>query len=223
MKKNFKALSSFVCALALVFSLSVSAFAADISADKAKSVALKDAGYKSSQVSYLYAEPEYDDGVKYYDVSFSVKKSDGKVYEYDYEVRASDGKILEKDYDVEYVKSSSGAASSSAKSSSAAKASSSAKSSSAKADIGVQAAKQAAAKHFGFKADEVKYLEVNKDYDDGVAVYDVEFCEGFNEKFSCEVVASSGAVRDAEREAVRGLEDKFELFLKAFFYSIFNQ
>ena len=44
MKKNLKKLSSLALAFALVFSLSVSAFAADVSADKAKEIALAKAG-----------------------------------------------------------------------------------------------------------------------------------------------------------------------------------
>ena len=100
MKKNFKKLSSLALAFLLVFSLSFSAFAADISADKAKSIALKDAGYSSSAVSGLVAKSDYDDGVKHYDVSFFVNKVDGSVLEYEYEIRVSDGKILDKDVDV---------------------------------------------------------------------------------------------------------------------------
>lgn len=209
MKKNFRKLLSSALALLLVFSLSVPALAADISADKAKSIALSNAGYKQSQVSGLYAELDYDDGVKYYDVSFYVKNSDGSYSEYDYDVRVSDGKILSKDVDREGAKPASNSSSKPA--------------SGNNADIGVEAAKNAALRHFGVKAADVKFFNVKKDYDDGRAVYDVEFCKPYSVKYSCDVVASSGAVRDAEQEAVRGFGDKLELFFEVFFWNIFNK
>lgn len=214
MKKNLKKLSSLALALLLVFSLSVQAFAADVSADKAKSIALKDAGYSQSKVSGLYAELDRDDGVKYYDVSFYVKQSDGSYLEYDYEVRVSDGKILEKEVDREKAPSQKAA---------------SQKSSSQKApadnskDVGESKAKQAALDHFGLKSADVKFFEVRKDYDDGVKVYELEFCKPYSVKYSCEVVASSGKVRDAEKEQVRGFGDKIELFFEVLFWNLFNR
>ncbi len=206
MKKNLKKLSSLALALLLIFSLSVSALAADISADKAKSIALNDAGYSQSKVSGLYAELERDDGVKYYDVSFLVKQSDGSYLEYDYDVRVSDGKILKKEVDR-------GGANSGAQKPVVDNSK----------DIGESKAKQAALAHFGLKADDVKFFEVRKDYEDGVRVYDFEFCKPYSEKFSCEVVASSGKVRDAEKEAVRGFGDKIELFFEVLFWNIFHK
>jgi len=206
MKKNLKKLSSLALAFLLVFSLSVSAFAADVSADKAKSIALKDAGYAQSKVSGLYAELDRDDGVKYYDVSFLVKQSDGSYLEYDYDIRVSDGKILKKEVDREKAGS---------KSKQAAVDNSK--------DIGESKAKNAALAHFGLKAEEVNFLKVRKDYDDGVRVYELEFSKPFSVKYSCEIVASSGQVRDAEKEAVRGLFDKIELFFEILVFSILNR
>ena len=105
MKKNFKKLSSLALSLLLIFSLSLSAFAADISAEQAKAIALADAGYKQADVAYIRAGVDYDNGVKEYDVEFLVKNADAYL-EYDYEVRAADGKILSKDRDVEKINAS---------------------------------------------------------------------------------------------------------------------
>ena len=204
MKKNLKKLSSLALAFLLVFSLSVSAFAADISADNAKSIALKDAGYAQSKVSGLYAEVDYDDGVKHYDVSFYVKQSDGSYLEYEYEVRVSDGKIVKKEVEKENAGGQKAVANNSK-------------------DIGVIKAKEAAVAHFGLKEEDVKFFEAKKDYDDGVQVYEFEFCKPYSEKYSCEVVASSGKVRDAEKKAVRGIGDKLELFFEVLFWNIFNK
>lgn len=216
MKKNLKKLSSLALAFLLVSSLSVPAFAADVSAQQAKSAALKDAGYAQSKVSGLYAELDRDDGVKHYDVSFYVKQSDGSFLEYDYEVRASDGKILQKEVEREGSKPS-------AQKPAAQKPAADKPAVSNSKNVGESKAKQAALAHFGLRAEDVKFFEARKDNDDGVKVYEFEFCKPYSVKYSCEVVASSGKVRDAEKESVRGIGDKIELFLDVLFRNLFNK
>lgn len=91
------------------------------------------------------------------------------------------------------------------------------------ADVSAKEAKAIAVDYFDVKQSEVKFLEVRKDYDDGRSVYEIEFCKPYSVKYSCEVVVSSGRVRDAEREAVRGLGDKIELFFEILIWSIFKR
>lgn len=69
-----------------------------ISPETAKAIALKHAGLQSSQVTFLYAHLEWEDGVQVYDVEFYTK--DFK--EYDYEIDAHTGTILSFDYDAEH-------------------------------------------------------------------------------------------------------------------------
>ena len=69
---------------------------ADIGKDKAKSIALGNAGLSESQVSRLRVERDLDDGRVEYSVEFT---ANGK--EYDYEINGADGKILDVDVDVE--------------------------------------------------------------------------------------------------------------------------
>ncbi len=95
-----KKLLSLSLALILVLALSVPVFAADISKAQAEDIALRDAGYSSSQVVYLNSRQDRDDGRLEYDVEFAVNNSDGSYVEYDYEISA-DGRILSKDVDVE--------------------------------------------------------------------------------------------------------------------------
>ncbi|MBQ4128995.1 MAG: PepSY domain-containing protein [Ruminococcus sp.] len=68
----------------------------NIGEKKAKSIALKHAGLKESEVSGLYVELDYDDGVLRYEVDFR----QGQI-EYDYDIDAKTGDILsyDKDYD----------------------------------------------------------------------------------------------------------------------------
>lgn len=93
---------SLLLALTVVFTLSLTAFAADITKDEAEAIALKDAGYSASQTVYLRSQKDYDDGRTEYEVEFAVENADGSYVEYDYEISA-DGRILSKDVDVERV------------------------------------------------------------------------------------------------------------------------
>ena len=211
MKKNLKKLSSLALSLLIVSGLSVSAFAAEISADKAKEIALADAGYSKADAAYIKAEADYDNGAKEYEIEFLIK-GEGVNYEFDYEVRASDGRILSKERDVERVR---------------VQVPEKVKNEPAKAepsgDIGKEAALKAAYEAFAVKAEEVKLIKVRKDYDDGVQVYEIEFAEGYECKYSCEVVAASGKVIDKDRDVSRNIFDKIELFFEVAIAQLLNR
>ncbi len=68
-----------------------------ISEDKAKKIALDDAGVKENDVTGIRVKLEMDDGRQEYEVDFYAGTK-----EYDYKIAAADGAILEKDYDIEY-------------------------------------------------------------------------------------------------------------------------
>lgn len=65
-----------------------------ITSERAKEIALSDAGLKESQVTMSKVKYEWDDGIQIYDVEFY---SGG--LEYEYEIDARNGMILEKDID----------------------------------------------------------------------------------------------------------------------------
>ena len=67
-----------------------------IGADKAKSIALSNAGLSASSVTFTKAKLDREDGIRVYEIEFY---TDTK--EYDYEINAKTGKILDKD--VEYL------------------------------------------------------------------------------------------------------------------------
>ncbi|MDD5953168.1 MAG: PepSY domain-containing protein [Oscillospiraceae bacterium] len=77
-------------------SVTIPAKASNISLAKAKSIALTHAKLKASQVVFTEAKPDYDDGVKVYEIEFHRGN-----WEYSYTIKASNGKILahEKEYD----------------------------------------------------------------------------------------------------------------------------
>ena len=95
-----KKLIALSLALLVVFTLSAPAFAAQqdnlISKEKAKEIALEHAGYKESEVEFLKAKLDYDDGRYEYEIEF---RADGNI-EYDYSINAENGRIT--DYDRDY-------------------------------------------------------------------------------------------------------------------------
>lgn len=63
-----------------------------IGVDSAKSIALKDAGLKASDVTFSRAKMDRDDGRAVYEIDFYSAD-----WEYDYEIDAADGRILDRD------------------------------------------------------------------------------------------------------------------------------
>lgn len=203
MKKNLRKILSTALVLIIAFSLSLTAFAADITKAEAMDIAIKDSGYNHSNVIRIGANLDIENGVKVYDVEFDVEVGNTR-YEYDYDIRVSDGKILSKNVETEVINNT-------------------APGSTTNKDIGEAAALKAAYAAFGLSADEVKLIEVKKDYDDGVLVYEVEFAKGYDCEYSCDVVAATGVVLDAETDISRNIFDKIELFFKVLFAQLFNR
>ena len=71
---------------------------AGITADQAKQAALSHAGLSGSQVTFVKAKLDWDDGRRVYEVEFY----DTSYKEYDYEIDASTGAVVKFDYDAEY-------------------------------------------------------------------------------------------------------------------------
>lgn len=203
MKKNLRKILSTALVLIIAFSLSLTAFAADITKSEAIDIAIKDSGYDRSKVIRISANLDIENGVKVYDVDFDVEVGN-TCYEYDYDIRVSDGKNLSKNVETEVINNTTPG-------------------STTNKDIGEAAALKAAYAAFGLSADEVKLIKVKKDYDDGVLVYEVEFAKGYDCEYSCDVVAATGAVLDAETDISRNIFDKIELFFKVLFAQLFNR
>lgn len=65
-----------------------------ITLDEAKDIALKHAGFTSSQVEFTKAQLDYENGIAEYEIKFRVNG-----YEYEYEINAETGKIIEYEID----------------------------------------------------------------------------------------------------------------------------
>ena len=155
-----------VVALVMVMAMSASAFAADITANSAKSIALKNAKLTAKKVTRMSVKLDHEDGV--YEVKFRNKKN-GNVY--DYEIAAATGKIVEKSVDYKYKRNSS------------------------RKKVGKAAAQKAAARIAAVKLGVVQKGKCKYEYDDGEGIYEVEFRNG-NYKFDIEILAPTGKVID---------------------------
>lgn len=154
----------------------------NIGVERAKVIALKDANV--SNVTFVKAKLERDNGVMVYDVEFYK----GNV-EYDYEIEATTGRILEKDRDIEnYVipKNSTKKQAVTKKPNTVAQ---------YKGDIGVEKAKNIALRDAN--VGQVNFIKAKLDYDDGIYKYDIEFYKG-NVEYDYEIEASTGRILEKD-------------------------
>lgn len=141
-----------------------------ISKAKAKSIVLKNAGFKASEVEFTKVKLDKEDGVIVYEIEFYKG-----TYEYSYEINAKSGKILKKEVEKEKQKKEKSSY------------------------IGKSKAKSIALKHAGLKASEVDYIKVKLDKDDGIAVYEIEFYKK-NKEYNYEINAKTGKIIEWEME-----------------------
>ena len=150
-----------------------SADAVGITQEDALAIALADAGFTAEQVTRLTVKKDYDDGAWEYEIEFYQENT-----EYDYTVAASDGKITERD-----IEQKSGGANAETKANTEPVPASTPEPTpeptpdpSPDADeLTQEQAVEIALADAGLAADQVTRLKVEKDRDDGVWVYEIEF------------------------------------------------
>lgn len=74
--------------------------AKEVTLDTAKQTALQHAGKSASEVNFVKAHKDVDDGRSIYEIEFVVQ-SENSYQEYDYEIDASTGAIISSDFDAE--------------------------------------------------------------------------------------------------------------------------
>ncbi len=159
--------------------------ATDIGEAKAKSIALSHAGVKESEMTFIKAKVDRDDGRRVYDIEFICGNT-----AYGYEVDAATGSILEHDRDIENdtasppqqpdTKPSGGPQAGTAQPS-------------GPNGIGEEKAKSIALGHAGLAESQVSRLRVKLERDDGRRTYDVEFKNG-NIEYEYEIDAATGTI-----------------------------
>ena len=153
-----------------------------IGKQKAQEIALADAGVAAGDALHLIVKPDWDDGVRIYEVEFYTASQ-----EYDYEIHAETGDILSRDREAEW-------------NGTAASGSSNTGSTGSTTDIGEAKARSVALSHAGISESSTSYIHAKKDWDDGRWVYDVEFWADGKE-YDYEILASDGTILSYDYDA----------------------
>lgn len=156
-----------------------------IGVDKAKEIALKDAGVAGSQAKFTKAKLDTDDGMKIYDIEFFAYS-----YEYEYEINAITGDIMDKS--VEAVDQGGNDNDDNDDDND----------NNNTADyIGVAKAKSIALKDAGVSQSQATFTKAELDEDDGVYYYDIEFHTTAKE-YEYEINAKTGKIIDKSVESI---------------------
>lgn len=161
------------CGTALAIGLSHQArSAAEITEQEAKAIVFSDAGIAESDVLSLKISKDKENGADIYDVDFTTKDRS-----YDYDVLRNSGEIINSSYEV-LSASNTGETNSSAGTASA---------------ITQDQAKTIALEDAGVQESDAQFIRVQEDYDDGRAVYEIEFYANGTE-YDYEIAKDSGAI-----------------------------
>ena len=155
-----------------------------IGKQKAQEIALADAGVAAGDALHLIVKPDWDDGVRIYEVEFCTASQ-----EYDYEIHAETGDILSRDREAEWNGTTASGSSSTGSTASA-----------STTDIGEAKARSVALSHAGISESSTSYIYAKKDWDDGRWVYDVEFWADGKE-YDYEILASNGTILSYDYDA----------------------
>lgn len=139
---------------------------------KAKAAALSHAGVKEANITSYRCRLDYDDGYTHYDIDF-----DCQGYEYEYEIDSLDGSVIKSEKEkISKISSSQ-----------------------SKTYIKKSAAKTAALNHAGVKEKNIQHYRCKLDYDDGAAVYEIDFdSKGY--EYEYEIDALDGSVLKSKKE-----------------------
>ena len=147
-----------------------------LTAEQAKQIALEDAGLSADAVTFLRAEPDYENGRNVFDVEFYQGNT-----EYDYEIDATTGEIRSVDRDIESYQPQTQTQTQSSQ-------------------VSLEQARQIALSHAGLSADAVTFVKAGQEYDDGRLVYEFEFYQGATE-YDYEIDAATGEIRSFDQDA----------------------
>lgn len=173
-KRAIAGVLAVVAVLGIFVILAISAGGGNLSEDRAKTIALNNAGVLEADATFTKVEYKEEDGLSKYDISFYAGGM-----EYDYEIDAKEGAVLKNEHELmedDKKDQVSGKI------------------------ISEEAAKEKAVGHAGLKMEDVKFTEVK--VDDDADHYEIEFVAD-NMKYEYEIGLVDGEVLSAESEEIR--------------------
>jgi uncharacterized membrane protein YkoI len=169
MKRTFAAACTALTAGTMAALMAVNTPAAQITEDKARSIALENAGQKEEDVTFAKATTDMEDGQLVYEIKFVT----ADYQKYDYDILAADGMILTIEYDAQPAKATHN---------------------SRKTTISQDRAKEISLAHAGQKEENVTFTKTEADRDDGRLEYEFEFVDGEKKEYQYEINGSTGAI-----------------------------
>lgn len=190
---------------------------AEITLDKAKEIALADAGLTVADVTFTKEKLDVDDGISVYDIDFFADN-----VKYEYEINAVTGAVYSKSKETivtaapenttpvatEESQTPSQPTQNTVKDTQSNQSSQASQrpaqnngTQSAGENISVDTAKNKALADAGVSASDATIIKAKLDYDDGIPTYDVEFYTSSHE-YDYEIDARTGAVRSRDIEAI---------------------
>lgn len=164
-----------------------------ITAERAKEIALQQASLAATNVTFVHAELDYDDGVQVYDV----ESYQGNT-EYDYEIDAATGTILSCNYDAEAHQPAAQQNDPAATPSSTVQTPIAPNNA---AYIGVDCAKNIAVSHAGIALADAAFQKAKLENDDGRAEYEIEFYkDGIEYEYTIDAVSGTVLEYYVERD-----------------------
>ena len=164
-----------------------------ITIDQAKEIALKHSNLTSDEVSFIKSEKDMDNGIEKYDIEFYYNNT-----EYDYEINAANGEIINYDYDVENYNIS-GQQQSNTQQQSNNQQQQDIHQPINTSNISIDKAKEIALNHAGLTGSQVSFIKAEKDMDDGIEKYDIEFYYN-NREYNYEINANNGSIMSYEQD-----------------------
>ncbi len=151
MKKKYTLSGIGIAAGALLIMMTMHVSAHQMTVEKAKEIALENAGIKEEDLTFVKTKSDYEDGRQIYEVKFL--SSD--LQEYEYEINATDGQILKIDWEQKaaYVGNVPNN----------------------QTNITLEQAKTTAITHIGQTTEAVTFVKEKTDYEDGRLTYELEF------------------------------------------------
>ena len=154
-----------------------------LEATEAENIALEAAGLAREQVRFDRSEPDYERGVAVWEIEFRYEYT-----EYDFEIDAYTGEILKNrtELDDDYIRPPVDEMTPPP-------------ATEPTAELTKEQALAIALEHAGLTEEQVAYVKVEKDFDDGMWIYEIEFREGRTE-YDYTVRASDGKIVDYDKD-----------------------